>query len=205
MLITFEGIDYSGKTTQAKLLYKELKRRKLKTIFIREPGGTVISEKIREILLDKSHNEMIPLTEFLLFSASRAQLVSEVIRPHLKRNYFVICDRYFDSSTAYQGYGGGLEKNTVEKINRFATSDVLPDITFLLDIDPVTAFERVSVRNSLKDRMENKNLRFYNRVYRGFKTLAKNNKQRFIVIDAKQPSDKIHKQIMFDLNKKIKI
>lgn len=109
MFITFEGLDLSGKSTQAKLLLKYFNSKKVKSILLREPGGTVISEKIRKILLDKEHLEMFPLTEFLLFSAARSQLVDEVIKPALKKGMVVLCDRYHDSSTAYQGYGGNLD------------------------------------------------------------------------------------------------
>ncbi len=122
MFITFEGIDYSGKSTQARLLHEYFRKIKVKSILVREPGGTKISEKIREILLNREHLEMLPLTEFFLFSASRAQLVNEVIKPNLKRGITVICDRYYDSSSAYQGFGGGVDVKKIFDVNDFATA-----------------------------------------------------------------------------------
>lgn len=195
MFITFEGLDFSGKTTQAKLLHKYLKRRGIKSILIREPGGTKISERIRKILLDKKHLEMIPLTEFLLFSASRAQLVEEVIRPNLKKNLNVICDRYYDSSTAYQGYAGKLNLRKLNEINEFATGYLKPDVTFLINIPPATALRRQKVRGKLLDRIEIKKRAFYNKVYKGFLEIAKMEK-RFVMIDGNQSVKEIHKIIV---------
>ena len=200
MFITFEGIDYSGKSTQAKLLYEHLKSKKIKTILLREPGGTQISEKIREIILNKDHLEMTPVTEFLLFSAARAQLVNEIILPYLKKKYVVICDRYYDSSSAYQGYGGKMDINSINRVNQFVTGGLKPDITFLIDLAPKPAFQRQEVIKKSKDRMENKNLSFFNRVYKGYKTIAAQNKKRFVVIDGKKSIDEIHEIVI----KKIK-
>ena len=205
MFITFEGLDFSGKSTQARLLHDWLKSKKIKSVLLREPGGTKISEKIRAILLDKEHLEMTPLTEFLLFSASRAQLVNEVIKPNLKKGIVVICDRYYDSSTAYQGYGGKVEIKKITAVNDFATGGLAPDLTFLIDISPENAFKRAVNRGNTKDRMENKNRAFYSKVYKGFRTIANQNKKRFVVIDGTGSVEEIHSAIIRSVNKKIKL
>jgi dTMP kinase len=205
MFITFEGLDFSGKSTQAKLLHEYLLSKKKKSILLREPGGTRISELVRGIILDRDHTEMTPLTEFMLFSASRSQLVSEVIKPHLKKGYVVICDRYYDSSTAYQSYGGSLELNSVLKVNDIATGGLKPDLTFLIDVPAKAAFARAEKRGSAKDRMENKNLPFYNRVYSGFKDIANKNKKRFVVINGTLTIEEIHTRIVNTTGKKLNI
>ncbi len=204
MFITFEGIDFSGKSTQAKLLHEHFKRKKTRSVLLREPGGTRISEKIRSILLDRNHPEMIPLTEFLLFSASRSQLVNEIIKPNIKKGVIVICDRYYDSSSAYQGFGGKININKVFEVNDFATGGLTPDITFLIDISPAAAFKRAIQRGNTKDRMENKNISFYNKVYNGFKALANKNKKRIVVINGSNSVEAIRLEILKHVNKKIK-
>ena len=146
MFITFEGIDFCGKSTQVKLLNDYLIAKNKIVRLIREPGGTEISEKIREILLDKKNNKMTMETEFLLFSASRAQLIRERIRPYLNEGNFVISDRLHDSSIAYQGFGRGIPIEQIEQISRFSVGDTLPDLTFFIDI-PV---ERSRKKKSLK-------------------------------------------------------
>jgi len=201
MFITFEGIDYSGKSTQAKLLHQYFDSINKKSMLLREPGGTAISEKIREILLDKDHSEMFPLTEFLLFSAARAQLVKQLILPYLKEGMIVICDRYYDSSSAYQGYGGKLDIKKVVYVNDFATDGLHPDKTFLIDLPPKKAFERAALMNKSVDRMESKKLSFYDRVHKGFRELADKNKKRFVLIDGSLPVEVIHKEILKNINK----
>jgi len=205
MFITFEGLDFSGKSTQAKLLHEYLQSKKIKSILLREPGGTAISEKIREIILDRGHLEMTPLTEFMLFSASRSQLVSEVIKPHLKMGFAVICDRFYDSSTAYQSYGGGLDLKQVLKVNEAATGNLVPDLTFLLDIPPKDAFSRASNRGSSADRMESKNLKFHNKVRNGFREIANKNKKRFVIINGLLTVEQIQNRITEIVNKKLSI
>ena len=195
MFITFEGIDYSGKSTQAKLLHEYLQSQGIKSMLVREPGGTKISEKIREILLNREHLEMLPLTEFFLFSASRSQLVNEVIKPNLKRGIVVICDRYYDSSSAYQGYGGKLDVKKIFSINDFAASGLKPDLTFFIDIPPKKAFARAVEKHTF-DRIENKQISFYNRVRKGFKDIAIKNKKRFVVINGMNPVEEIHSKIV---------
>jgi dTMP kinase len=205
MFITFEGLDYSGKSTQARLLYEHLKSRKIKTILVREPGGTQTSEKIRDILLNRNHLVIEPLTEFFLFSAARSQLVNEVIKPNLKRKIVVICDRYFDSSTAYQGYGGKVDLRRILEVNDFATSGLVPDITFFIDLKPEEAFKRAVQNKNTFDRMEKKGKLFYKNVYEGFRELAHKNKRRFIIIDGKRSVDEIHEEIVEVADKKLNL
>lgn len=195
MFISFEGIDCCGKTTQAKLLIEKLNALNLPVVFLREPGGTTISEKIREILLDKKNLKMIQVTELFLFSASRAQLVSEVIKPALTQNKIVICDRYHDSTTAYQGYGRGLTLGAVKTINRVATTDVLPKKTFFVDITVKEMYDRRTANNQEIDRMEMSNEEFYNRVRNGYHELAKEEPERIVVLDGKQTIETIHEEI----------
>jgi len=135
LFITFEGPDGSGKTTQARLLAARLRGQGHDVIYVREPGGTAIGDQIRQIVHDVRNVEMQPRAELLLYSASRAQLVEQVIRPHLARGGIVICDRYADSSLAYQGYGRGLDLDMVQRIQAFATGGLTPDLTFYLDLD----------------------------------------------------------------------
>ena len=205
MFITFEGLDFSGKSTQAKLLYEYLQSKNVKSILLREPGGTKISEKIREIILNPEHLEMTPLTEFMLFSASRSQLVSEVIKPHLNDGFVVVCDRYYDSSTAYQAYGGKVELKQILKVNNIATGNLKPDLTFLIDISPDDAFKRLADRGNTKDRMENKDIKFYNKVHKGFRKIANNNKKRFVVLNGTLTIEQIHAKILKKVNKKLNI
>lgn len=205
MFITFEGLDFSGKSTQARLLHEYLQGKKVKSVLLREPGGTKISEKIRNIILDRENSEMIPLTEFLLFSSSRAQLVSQVIKPNLKKKFVVICDRYYDSSEAYQGFGGKVNIKNIEAVNNFATGGLCPDITFFINISPSEAFNRAESRGSVKDRIENKELSYYNKVYKGFKEIADKNRKRVVTIDGRLSIREIHSLIITSVNKKIKL
>lgn len=196
MFITFEGIDLSGKSTQIKLLKKYLEQKKKKVISVREPGGTVISEKIRDILLDKEHLKMEYLTEFLLFSASRQQLTKEVIIPHLKKKYFVLSDRYYDSSSAYQGYGGMLDLNIIKKINTIATGGLVPDLTFLINISIDECVRRKKHMKKTEDRIEQKKISYYKKVSEGYLKIADNNKRRFVVIDGNRSVEEIHNEIV---------
>ena len=202
MFITFEGIDFCGKSTQAKLLLDYFKKLKKKAILVREPGGTYISEKIRDILLDKENHNMKFLTEFLLFSAARQQLVKEVIIPHLKKNYIVICDRYYDSSTAYQGYGGNLDLKYVNMINTIATDGLNPDLTFLIHIDYKENLIRKKIANNPGDRIEQKKRTYYKKVIKGYLDIAANEK-RMIIVEGKKPIGVIQKEIINIIKKKI--
>ncbi|MCX7832676.1 MAG: dTMP kinase [Ignavibacteria bacterium] len=201
MFITFEGIDLSGKSTQATLLYKHLKKKGKKVILVREPGGTAISEKIRKILLDKKNKNMYPITEFFLFSASRYQLTKEVIKPYLKKGYIVICDRYYDSSTAYQGYGGFVDLKHINSINRIASENLEPHITFLVDIPIEESVRRRKIANKVNDRFESKKLSYYKKIISGYRKLSKLNKHRIFTINGCNPINEIHKHILKILEK----
>lgn len=205
MFITFEGIDLSGKSTQIKLLKEYLISKRKKVITVREPGGTQISEKIRDILLDKKNLNMEYLTEFLLFSSSRHQLTREVIIPKLKEKYFVISDRYFDSSTAYQGYGGMIELKTISYVNKIASGALIPDLTFLINISIDECVKRKKLMNKTEDRIEQKKISYYKKVTNGYLQIAKNNKGRFVVIDGTRTIQEIHTEIISVLKSKVKI
>ncbi len=178
--MTFEGIDGSGKTTQIELLSKYLSNKDIKNVIIREPGGTNISENIRKILLDKK-NDISFESETLLFAAARSQLVNEIIKPKLKKNCVVLCDRYIDSTLAYQGYGRGVNKDFINKMNEFATNNLVPKITFIFDIDPNVAKNRIKQKDV--DRMELLDAQFYEKVKNGYLEIAKLNKDRCYIID----------------------
>ena len=204
MFISFEGIDLTGKSTQIELLKNYFIKKKKKVFVVREPGGTYISEKIRDILLDKSNKGMFPMTEFFLFSASRYQLTEEIIRPLLKKNYFVICDRYFDSSTAYQGYGGKLDIKMINKINNIASNFLQPDITFLIDLSLQATEKRRKLANKSHDRMEAKEKSYFRKVRAGYLQLAELNKKRFYVLDGEKSIEELHTKIINVISKKIK-
>lgn len=199
MFITFEGIDFCGKSTQVELLKEFLLAQNKKVKIIREPGGTEISEKIREILLDRKNSRMVMETEIFLFSASRAQLVREVIRPALIENYYVISDRFHDSSTAYQGYGRGLSVADILHIHKLAIGDTIPDLTFIIDIPTSLAYERKKIKSfSELDRIEISEDNFYERVRNGYLELAKN-ENRFRVLDGTESIEDIHKKIIYEI------
>ena len=193
LFITFEGPDGSGKSTQIRLLKEWLEAKGHQCILTREPGGTIISEKIREIILDKEHKEMDPRAEALLYSAARAQHVAQVIEPALAAGTMVICDRFTDSSMAYQAYGRGLGDG-VRVINEFATGGVGPDVTFLMRLAPSEGKNRIQGREY--DRMELEKMAFHERVYEGYKLLEKDNPDRIIGIDASGTIEAIHEVIV---------
>jgi dTMP kinase len=199
MFITFEGIDFCGKSTQVDLLKEYLIQNNKNVHLIREPGGTEISEKIRNILLDKKNNAMVMETEILLFSASRAQLVREVIRPYLLKGFYVISDRFHDSSTAYQGYGRGLPVDSIMKIHQIAIGETIPDLTFFIDIPNKVAIERKAKKtHSDLDRIEVSDNQFYERVREGYLNLAKKEK-RFRIIDGTESISKINEHIINEI------
>lgn len=196
MFITFEGIDCSGKTTQVKLLKDYLSDRGNKVEVLREPGGTVISEKIRKVLLDKKNFKMSNEVEILLFSASRSQLVWEVIRPMLAEGYYILLDRFFDSTTAYQGYGRGIPLEAVQVINRLAVGDTIPDITFYLDVPQEEAARRKrEVMKTAPDRIESSDDVFYNKVRQGYLAIAAA-EPRFQVLDGCHTIEQLHAEII---------
>lgn len=176
--ITFEGIEGSGKSTHCKNAAAFLKKRGHAVLCVREPGGTVIGEKIRTILLDKTHTHMTVECELLLYNAARVQIVSEVIQPALKKKMIVLCDRFYDSTVAYQCYGGKLDASITEVMNSFAARGLCPDRTFLLDSDVARGLQRAG----RGDRMELKSLAFHRRVRKGFLSLARAHAARFSVV-----------------------
>lgn len=183
MFITFEGVEGCGKTTQARLLATRLEERGLATLVTREPGGAAISEQIRAILLDNKNDGMNPMAEALLYVASRAQFVAEVVRPALATEMIVICDRYADSTLAYQGYGRGLPIETLQTLNSIATGDLAPDRTFLLDV-PVDDGLARKRRGGDLNRLDNAGRAFHERVRNGYHALARAEPARWRVIDA---------------------
>ncbi len=200
MFITFEGIDFCGKSTQIDLLKKYLQSLNKKVEIIREPGGTEISEIVRSVLLDKKHNRMRMETEIFLFSASRAQLVREKIQPAINKGIYVISDRFHDSTTAYQGYGRGIDLETVKHINNLAIDGAIPDITFIIDISVQAANERKMRKGkSHLDRMELAENDFFERVREGYLTIARQEK-RFRVIDGTKTINEINKLIIEEIN-----
>ena len=201
-LITFEGIDGSGKSTQIQLLEAEFKKLGISYKTFREPGGTKLSEKIRTILLDKENIELYSNAESLLFAAARAQLTAEQIKPAITKGEFVICDRFTDSTIAYQGYGRGLNINNLELINTIATDGLIPDITFILDIDPQKATERLKTVNP--DRMEATGIDFFKRIRQGYCQIREQNQSRCIVINGEKPQKDISKEIYHIIMEKFK-
>ena len=206
MLITFEGIDGAGKSTQVTQLKRHLVERGREVLALREPGGTPVAEEIRELLLE-SHNDITPVGELLLFAASRAELVQQVIRPALESGSDVILDRFFDSTTAYQGYGRGLDLGMLAEINRIASCGLVPDLTFFLDLTPEDALIRKFSEKSLPlafeseelDRMENSGFDFYRRVREGYHQIAGENPKRIVMIDALLSQTEIHRRIVESL------
>ena len=204
MFITFEGLDFSGKSTQAATLVEKLKKTDTPIHFLREPGGTEISERIRDVLLDKKHFEMTEAAELFLFSAARSQLLKEVIVPALQRGEIVVCDRYYDSTTAYQGYGRGIDLDVVKSINRLATFGTDPDITFFIDI-PVEEIERRKKKAGMSfDRMEDSGKTFYERVRNGYHELARSS-QRFVTINGMSTVEEVAGRIWHVVEKKLSV
>lgn len=194
LFITVEGTDGSGKTTQIKLMEEFLKAAGNDVVLSREPGGTEISETIRNLILDPGNKDISPLTEMLLYAAARAQHVFQVIRPSLESGKCVICDRFVDSSYAYQGCGRGVDLKTVADVNRAAVDGVVPDITFFLDIDPRLAIER-RIKSTGADRIEQEKMDFHMRVYEGYRKMAILYPDRIKTIDASKSIEEISLQI----------
>ena len=189
-LITFEGTDGVGKTTQINLFLERLKKNGLKHVLFREPGGTLFAEKIRDILLDNA-NEMSSLSETLLFLAARSDLVQKEIKPNLENNFYVICDRFLDSTLAYQSFGRGVDLDLINSITNKAVDGLAPSTTFLLDCDIDVCLSRIDK----KDRMENEGKEFLIKVKNGFLELAKLNKNRYVIVDADKSINEISNYI----------
>ena len=193
--ITFEGSEGCGKTTQAQKLAERLAGSGVTHLVTREPGGTPIGETIRELLQFAPHNSsMTPETELFLFEASRSQLVREIINPALERGICVIADRFFDSTTVYQGAARTLDRELIERLNTFAVGDCIPDVTFVLDVNAATAKSRMQGPRKT-DRMEQQPADFYERVREGYRALAKREPSRVVLIDGSRTTDEIENEI----------
>lgn len=202
MFITFEGIDGSGKTTQLKIFADYLESKGIDFVTFREPGGTIFSEKIRELLLDKD-NEISSLTELLLFEAARNHLVDKLIRPALEQNKIVLCDRFYDSTTAYQGWGRQLDLDMVRVLNSIATNGLQPDLTYYLKLPLDEAKNRSKSRNI--DRIESGDDGFFERIMLGFEHICENEPNRCFIIDSQEEKSIVHNRIVEIFEKKIGI
>lgn len=192
LFITFEGIEGSGKTTQAERAFEAVKLDGYSCVFTREPGGTEVSEKIRSILLDKANSEMTPICELFLYLASRSQNISQTIKPALEKGDIVIADRFSDSTVAYQGGGRGLDKEMIKTLNDLATDGLKPGLTILVDIDPAKGLDRSESR----DRIEMESINFHRKVRREFLRIAEEEPKRVATVDGDNDSDSVHEQIM---------
>ncbi len=203
MLVSFEGGEACGKSTQIKLFEEYLKQNKIDYILTREPGGTELGEKIRNLLLDNKQ-EMNAVTEFLLFSASRSKLIDSVVKPALNKGKVVVMDRFYDSSFAYQGYAGSLNLKDIASITNFAIGKgATPDLTFLLDISYEDGMLRKSKDEKLKnlDRFETKGKEYHDKVRKGYLERAKREPKRFRIIDATQSKENVFNKIVFEFEK----
>ena len=202
LFITFEGVEGCGKSTQSRLLYRRLVKLAVPALLTHEPGGTLLGEKIAGLLKTAGDTGISPLAELFLFNASRAQHLEEVIRPALREGKIVICDRFADSTTAYQGYGRAIDLDTVLTANRIATQGLTPDLTFLLDVPVEKGLSRKKDRQS--DRFHAEKLGFHRRVRQGFLKLAKEEPGRWLIIDGTQSKEKIAAIIWKKVNNLIK-
>ena len=200
LFITFEGVEGSGKTTQIQRLKKYLTQKGIRCKVTREPGGCPVSEKIRKILLNPDHGEMVPTTELLLYEAARAQHVEEVIKPFLERGGVILCDRFSDASLAYQGYGRRIDLKWIQGLNRLSSQGIRPDVTFLLDCPSDVGLRRAIRRNrTLKqegeDRFEREEVEFHRRVREGYLAIARKEPDRVKVIDTRQGEERVFEKI----------
>jgi dTMP kinase len=207
LFITLEGPDGSGKSTQCKLLAEHLQSlgHAPRVLLTREPGGTEISLQVRQVLMDMKNKSMFPATEFLLFSAARAQLVREKIKPHLAAGGIVIADRYYDSSLAYQGYGHGIPLASIRAITEFATDSLKPDLTLLLDIDAERGLRRRQVNATEWNRLDDYTLAFHQRVRNGFLELARAEPDRWRVLKADQAAENLQADVLREVVAFLKI
>jgi dTMP kinase len=208
LFITFEGVEGSGKTTQIQRLKKYLIQKGIPCKVTREPGGCPIGEKVRKILLNPDHREMVPTSELLLYEAARAQHVKEVIEPFLKKGGVVLCDRFSDATIAYQGYGRKIDLRWIERLNHFSSRGIKPDVTFLLDCPSDVGLKRALKRNrTLKqekeERFEKEKIQFHQRVRKGYLALAKKEPRRVKVIDTRQGEDNVFNKIRKTVDKLI--
>lgn len=201
IFITMEGPDGAGKTTQINLLKKYLETKGYDILITREPGGTAISEAIREIILNPEYEEMSYMTELLLYASARAQLVNQIIKPALEEGKAVICDRFVESSAVYQGIGRGLGVETVYEVNSYALGDVKPKLTIFMDLDAEEGIKR-KLNQAQLDRMEQEDLSFHKRVVEGYRQLAQLYPERIVSMNAALPIDEIHSMIIAEVKKR---
>lgn len=199
--VTFEGIDLSGKSFQALRLKENLEQLSVAVTLLRDPGATAISERVRSILLDKNHLEMMPLTELLLYEAARVQMVQQVILPALDAGHVVLCDRFFDSTTAYQGFGRQIDLEIVMAANRIGSGGLEPDLTFFIDIPLQVAEQRRRLAGREKDRLEAAGHSFQERVRNGYLQLAQEQSRRIVRIDGDRNPELVQQEI-FEIFKK---
>ena len=202
LFITFEGCEGCGKSTQSKALWKKLSLSGISADFTREPGGTVLGDEIRHVLKRKRQDNITAEAEMLLFAACRIQLVTEIIRPSLQKGNVIICDRFTDSTVAYQGYGRGIDLPTIETINELATRGIKPDLTLLLDISAQEGLNRKLTRS--EDRFETEDIAFHEKVRNGYLRLAAQDPERWFVIDATLPKAKIGNIIWDKVNQSLR-
>ncbi len=193
MFITFEGIEGCGKSTQARLLYEWFLDNGYQTILTREPGGTEAAEEIRQLLLREREETVPPFSELCLYIAARGFHVKNLILPSLRKGIIVICDRFSDSTLAYQGFGRGLPRKLIEEMNKLSTENLKPDLTFLLDISVEEAFKRL--KGKIKDRLEKEPVDFHERVRKGFLSIAAQESERVKVIDGKKSIEEVFSEI----------
>ena len=210
IFITFEGIEGCGKSTQIRILNDTLKAKGEDTVLTREPGGTAIGEKIRQVLLNADFKAMFPLTELLLYAAARCQHVGEVIRPALDQGKIVLCDRYADATTAYQGAARSIDKQFLKKIHQLSTNDLKPDLTLLLDCPVELGLQRTREREpelpegASMDRFEKENLEFHQRVRNGYLQIAKEEPSRVKIINALDDIETVHQNIVQEVMRILK-
>jgi len=193
--VTFEGIEGSGKTTQIGLLSEYLAGQAVPHVVTREPGGTPLADEIRELLLARREERVFPETELLLYEAARAQHVRAVILPSLSSGKAVLSDRFSDATSAYQGFSRGIDAARIEGLNAFAAGGLLPDLTFLFDIDPEDAFRRLSGRGGRADRMESETIEFHRNVREGYLRLRAAHPDRIVLIDGAPPSGEVFRRV----------
>jgi dTMP kinase len=200
LFITFEGVEGSGKTTQIQRLKKYLTQKGIHCRVTREPGGCSIGEKIRKILLNPDHREMVPVTELLLYEAARAQHVKEVIKPFFKKEGVVLCDRFSDATLAYQGYGRRIDLKWIQRLNHFASQGIQPDVTFLLDCPSDVGLKRAirrirTLKQEREERFEMEEIKFHRRVRKGYLAIAKKEPWRVKVIDTREGEERVFEKI----------
>jgi len=200
--ITFEGSEGSGKSTQINYLHKYLLSKGKRVLFVREPGGVKISEKIRLLLLDPKNKKMGPECETMLYMAARAQLVKEVIQPALMKGHIVLCDRFLDSTVAYQGYAGGVNVNFIKEVGSFVTQGAKPDLSFFFDVDAKEGLSRIK---RVKDRIERKPLPYHEKIRRGYLKIAKQEPRRIKLLRGSDQKEDIRLEVKSHINRLLKI